>query len=118
MKPENLTPLFRGALALRFPVEWVPVPGAKWQPVPGTDEKVTGDTRPKLAGIQVVEVLAVHGGRVTWTNWLPSKFQPGQPATHTCDRRELIALDALEYLPAAEDEKSAASAELAGASAS
>jgi hypothetical protein len=109
MKPENLTPLFRGALALRFPVEWSALPGV---------EAAAGRARPKLAGIQVVEVLAVCGSRVTWTNWLPSKFQPGQPATHTCDRRELIALDALEYLPAAEDEKSAASAELAGASAS
>lgn len=88
---ETLAPLAPGAHALRFVVEWIGLPGFS---APGA--------RPKLRGLQVVAVVAVNGDQVTWTNGLRSKFQPGRPQTHTCHRRELIALAALENLSAVE----------------
>ena len=96
-----LLPLFRGALALR-PRYAIGPKGVS-----------------RIAGLEVVEVLAVNGQRVTWTNHKPSKFlTPGVAFSHTSHRRELIALDAIEF-PAcdtpATDEKSAVTETLAGA---
>src|SRR5438874_1150730 len=100
MKTQDMLPLYRGAFALRACCEIV----------------ATADgAKPKLARIEVVEVLAVKGELVTWTNHKPSSFprlgQSGVPFMSVCHRRELISLDAIEFpssdTPATDEAQSA-----------
>lgn len=95
MKNPNMLPLYRGAFALRACVEFVALPGLERQ-----------GCAPKCRGLEVVEVLAVVGDRVTWTNHKKSEFgTPGVAYVHTSDRRELIALDAIEFITAGTEEE-------------
>ena len=70
-----------GDLALRFKVE---TRGDIFHP-----HKV-------VTGLQVVKVVAVDGENITWQNGLKSRC--GGDYQHTSNRRELIALAALESL--------------------
>jgi len=81
MKTSNLTPLKTGDLALRFRVDW----------------RGTLDGRPAyVTGLEVVEVISVSGETVTWTNH--RRARGGEKFYHASDRRELLALAAIENL--------------------
>lgn len=86
MKTAQLLPLYRGAIALRVCVKFTALPGLER---PGCG--------PKVSRLEVVEVLAVEGDRITWTNHKPGRGTPGLPFVHVSDRRELISLDAIEF---------------------
>lgn len=91
MKPAEMLPLYRGALALRFLVE------IKTRRMPGLDPCDVA----VVTGVQCVEVLAVVGDVVTWTNHTTNRAgRPGLAYVGASTRRELIALDAIEFLPA------------------
>lgn len=75
----NLPPLAPGSIALRFRVEW------RGQPA-----------HPICIGVQAVGVVRVDGDRVTWTNARAKRG--GAVYQHTSDRRELIAVEALENI--------------------
>lgn len=84
MKNGKLLPLHPGDVALRFRIEWA--------------GRRDGRAGCRVFGLEAVEVVAVKGAFVTWTNhkrcaaWTEGKFR------HTSHRGELIAVAALEQL--------------------
>lgn len=82
-----MTPLEPGDLALRFLIDWPALPGLQ---MPGS--------RPRVLGVQVVEIVATAGESVAWTNYLPNRRGDSFKFVHRCARREVIALSALESL--------------------
>lgn len=99
MKTAEMIPLQPGDLALRVKISFRYVG-------PSADPRwVTA--RRQVSGLEVVEVIAVCGDCVTWTNHRRTPRFGGAKFVHVSHRRELIALSALENLPPATDEKSA-----------
>jgi hypothetical protein len=80
-----LSPLHVGDTALRFRVEWRLV---------GCGDG-THMLRPFVLGVRSVRVVMVSedGQRVTWTEG--AKKRGGGEYRHTCERRELLSLDAV-----------------------
>lgn len=97
MKNADLIPLAPGDLALRV----------------RTRHRL-GSVAVEATGLEVVEVVAVAGEVVTWTNHKKNPRWGGARFVHASNRRELIALAALENLSPSVAEKSAVPA-MAGA---
>lgn len=78
---QNLPPLAPGDLAVRFRLSWRGRPA-----------------RPVTIGLQAVEVVAVDGEAIVWTDNRP--IWPGERTrfVHRSDRRELMSLAAFEAI--------------------